>query len=148
MKKRIYTILAAIIILTVGPNAYADGNEKAKENKESKAKAEKIVNRISERIDAELSLENWMTRVSDFNSKESFNENELVLEAWMTESFESSASEFVDEELSLDGWMTSPFAEETAEEELQIEDWMESPFSVEQKSIDEELVLENWMIRF
>ncbi len=63
-------------------------------------------------MDQDLSVENWM--IEPF---ESSIENDLVMEQWMTEPFEA----YFESELSLESWMIIPF--ESAEN-IEVEQWM------------------------
>lgn len=140
MKKNILNIIFALIIVVVGPNAYADGTKGKKDSETRKEKAERVTKRISNVLDSEMNLENWMTEVKEFNSSDNFYEEELVLENWMTETFET------ENELVLEDWMTEVFEINEIEADLELEQWMLSPFVEVESFQDEELVLEDWMM--
>jgi hypothetical protein len=140
MKKNILNIIFALIIVVVGPNVYADGTKGKKDKETRKQKAEKVVERISNKLDTELNLENWMSEITAFTTNESFVEEELYLENWMTESF------VIENELVLEGWMTEVFEIEETEAELELEEWMLEPFTETETFQEEELLLENWML--
>ena len=104
-------------------NVYADGD---KTTTAKKATAEKVLTKIETAFDTELSLETWMTEIKEFYNKEIFSEEELILEGWMTKSFNVEEIEFTETELVMEDWMTKSFNTEDkfTEEELQFEDWM------------------------
>lgn len=77
----------------------------------------------------------------NYNSAEMIVEQELVIENWMTVSFENSAS---DNDLYLEHWMAVPFGSSDLESDLDLEHWMTVPFVA--KSIENDLCLENWMM--
>jgi len=116
---KIYHILFALIIVIVGPNAYADGTGTSSETGKEKTKKA-----VTERIEASLSLENWMTELSLFNREEMFFEEELSLENWMTKEFEIIVETSLDEELELEPWMFVIASIADAEQELELENWM------------------------
>lgn len=63
-------------------------------------------------MEQDLGVENWM--IEPFES--SF-ENDLAMESWMSEPFDA----YFENELSMESWMTTPF--EVVEETV-IEEWM------------------------
>ncbi len=63
-------------------------------------------------MDQDISVENWM--IEPFES--SF-ENDLVMEEWMSEPFEV----YFESELSLESWMVTPFE---STENVVVEQWM------------------------
>lgn len=80
-----------------------------------------------------------------------FNEKELALESWMTETdYLCCVNSTLDTELELplESWMLNPnylapvWFEVESEPELQIEDWMTNSLD---QSIEPELTLESWM---
>lgn len=146
MKKNILNIIFSLIIVVVGPNVYADGTEGKKVKENQKQKAVKVVDRITDKIDNELNLENWMTEVTEFNNEDKIIEGNLHLEDWMMEVFT------VDYSMALEDWMMEVFKIEKTEEALELENWMLEPFdisNIENKEFQEnELVLENWMLKF
>ena len=64
-----------------------------------------------------------------------FMEQDLSVENWMIEPFESS----VESDLAMESWMSVPF-DAYFESELSLESWMTTPFEVV-----EETVVEEWM---
>jgi hypothetical protein len=67
--------------------------------------------------------------------------NDLVLEPWMTEPFESN---FFEPEPEVESWMTAPFESNYYEAEIMIESWMTAPF--ESNYYEVEPFIESWMI--
>jgi hypothetical protein len=124
MRKNIIHIIITLVILVVGPNVYADGTDGDKDKKSKKEKSEKIVDRISSTFD--LELENWMISAEEFSSASEYYESELRMESWMTETFEMEA----------------------LEAELEMEEWMVTPFETKDNFQEEELALEDWMLKF
>jgi hypothetical protein len=66
--------------------------------------------------------------------------NDLVLEPWMTEPFESN---FFEPEPEVESWMTAPFESNYYEAEIMIESWMTAPF--ESNYFEAEIMIESWM---
>ena len=121
--KKINIIIAALI-LTIGMNVYADDKSSKKSKSNNKATSSKILNAF----DAELLLEKWMTEIKEFNfTSDSFIEEEMSMESWMTNEFECCNDFFSEEEIVMESWMTENFTlEEDAE--MQLEDWMLKSF--------------------
>ncbi|MCF8374125.1 MAG: hypothetical protein K9H64_21060 [Bacteroidales bacterium] len=127
--KNTMLILAIIFSMSIASFANTEGG---KNHKKQAAEIAKIYDQVIQ----------W---VNDFN------ESELALENWMTETdyLESvSISSDFEEELQLESWMLNSnylapswFKVET-ELELQIEDWMTDSLD---QSIEPELTLESWM---
>jgi len=116
-------IILTVLVLALSTNAYADEKDGKKENNK-KAKVEK-------KMDAELSLEKWMTELKDFaNFHNEELDKELTMESWMTTSFEIG---FQDEELEMENWMKTSFEfnnEENFDQNLEIEEWMTKVFEI------------------
>lgn len=138
--KQIINITLTLTILFAGMNVYADGDKK---NNSKNSTTEKVIAKIETAFDTELSLEAWMTEIKNFYNKESFTENALHLEKWMTKSFLVNEMTFAEEELMLEDWMTVSF--EFSDEQLVLEDWMTESFNTEDKFTEEELQFEDWM---
>ena len=141
--KRLTNIALTLTILALGMNVYADGDIKKDSKKSS---TEKVISKIENTFDTDLSLENWMTEIKEFTNNDFFTEETMELENWMTKSFDSSSIEFVEAELELEGWMTENFSCE--EEELVLEEWMTKSFNTEDTFKEEALQLEDWMFSF
>ncbi len=151
-KNYIHIVLSLIIILaTVTPDVYADGKKGEKEKKADKEKSEKVVTGINAAFDLELKFENWMIDAGEFAGPEIFYEEDLMLESWMTESkafiFEI---EVLDKKMEFEEWMIEEFEIEELEMAMDFEDWMLRPFVSDSKEsfTEEEMVLENWMLKF
>ena len=126
--KILYIAITAVISLST-INVFADGT---KGKKETAKKNNTTVTHIATGFkEVEMELENWMTSLSEFNIKsetwieetpqfedwilkdfnvnnvsEKFQDNELILEGWMLESFDAKTQEiFTDEELEFEPWM-------------------------------------------
>jgi hypothetical protein len=121
--KRLTNIALTLTILALGMNVYADGDTKKDSKKSS---TEKVITKIENTFDTDLSLENWMTEIKEFSNTDFFTEETLELENWMTESFDTHSPEFVEAELVMEDWMTESFNTEDTfkEDELQLEAWM------------------------
>ncbi len=104
-------------------NVYAEGD---KTTKAKKATAEKVLTKIENAFDTELSLETWMTEIKEFYVKEIFSEEELKLESWMTKSFNVEEIDSTETEPVMEDSITECLITEDKfiEEELQFEDWM------------------------
>jgi hypothetical protein len=150
MKRNILHILLALSILVLTPNAYADGTRDKKDKKSARTKTEKLANRIHSTMDSKLELENWMVNINEFSSEEMFYEKELALEDWQVHAASFNTEMALDKKMELKEWMMEPFEIEELEMELEFEDWMVKPFisKDEDNFQEEELVLEDWMLKF
>ncbi|MCK4919642.1 MAG: hypothetical protein KAS71_01270 [Bacteroidales bacterium] len=121
--KQIINITLTLTILIAGMNVYAEGD---KTTKAKKATAEKVLTKIENAFDTELSLETWMTEIKEFYVKEIFSEEELKLESWMTKSFNVEEIDSTETEPVMEDSITECLITEDKfiEEELQFEDWM------------------------
>ncbi len=149
MKKNILPIILSLAVLSATANVYADGTKNDKEKKPGKENSEKIVDKLKNVLDNELQLENWMTNANGFEMKENFYEEDLTLESWMTEA-ESFNKEMLplDPGMELERWMTKTFEFEKMEVAMNLEEWMLKPFPSPEQFTEEELVLEDWMLKF
>lgn len=81
----------------------------------------------------DLVLEKWMTELFESN----YYEAEIMIESWMTAPFETN---YYEVEPFIESWMIAPFNCNYYEEDPLIESWMTSPFIP-----DDDLVVEDWM---
>lgn len=100
-------------------------------------KATKELNPIINRVITVLILIVAFTTISIAGDAE---EEELIVESWMTTPFEKSS----EAELVMEDWMVIPFEISAIESQLALETWMATPF--ESSVLEADLALETWMI--
>ena len=141
-------VIAAALTLSVS-NVYADGTKGAKKDKTSNS--ERVLDKFENFKEADLSLESWMTEVKEFVSGEAFFEEEVNLEAWMMEEFSANTEINFESTVEIENWMTETFTIEAEEinfeNEVELENWMINTESFNEKFTEEEVALQDWMLK-
>ena len=143
--KTIANIILILSIILSTTNVYADGTKGYKSNESKSEKAGKVITKLENAFETEMSLEAWMSEVKEFVAGENFTEAEMELENWMVDNYEFSADILVETEMEVEEWMID--SDNFTESEIVLESWM-SNIHNEEIFIDEDLQVEDWMINF
>lgn len=129
--KRI-NIIAALLILVFTSNVFAADKSEDKRNK-----VKKNADKVSEKIDTEMTLESWMTELKAFNPfQNTIFEKEICMESWMTKTFEVKADSYQENEMEMEEWMTKSFEKAdqfsviASDNALEMEEWMTKTFTI------------------